>query len=252
MPKLESLITEDSHFKSKSKFIVQLFATSPNLRVYKGKLNARDIISINETRLNPNPFSNLIALQIILLSKELMEALATLDQLHLRYLHLGDSFTLTRYGKRPHRGVIDEEKEAFHRLLTKLNELEVLVSLCDFNLDKDTIKLMTMRQRNLKGAMMWFNVTSFDHEEAVELIDGIDRSDDHVALSSFEKMLLARDPMIDLSTFEFMVEDEGAKLFLQDEEIGFSIYAESDLHFNLFVKWSLSHPPMRRLLGIDF
>jgi len=232
--------------------VVPVFATAHQLRVFKGKLNTRDIISINQERLKQDAFSSLIALQIISLSYEQLGVLAKFGIPQLRYLYLGDSFSLTQCQLRPYQGLIDEEKDAFHRLLSNLSQLEVLVSLWDLDLDENTIKLLTKHNRRLKSAIMWFHMTSPQNEGAFESIDGRVDYDDQIALVSFQEMLLENDSSRDLSTFEFIVEDERSKSFLQNAKTGFSIYEESDLHLDLFDKWDLHHPAMRRQLGIGF
>lgn len=251
LPNLETLIIEDSHFMSASKFAVEVFATSHDLRVFKGKLEKGDITNIIEKKLNVNAFSNLIALQLISFSAGLMELLATLDQVQLRYLYLGDSFTLNRRQLRPYQGMIDEERNAFHVLLLKQNQLEVLVSLWDLDLDGRTIKIMTQEQQNLKSAMIRFHATSLDNVEAFVSINGEYEFDELDALISFEEMLLDKDPTRDLLAFEFVVEDWIAKEFLQDAETGFSIHEMQNVSRSSLEKLGLSHPTMRRQLGIN-
>lgn len=95
-------------------------------------------------------------------------------------------------------------------------------------------------------------MTDVSHVRLFDSIDESHQSKNHVALVSFEEMLLKKDPSIDLSTFVFLVEDERSKSFLQDARTGFSIYEDSDKHCDLVEKWSLSNPAMRRQLGIDF
>jgi len=49
-----------------------------------------------------------------------------------------------------------------------------------------------------------------------------------------------------------LVKDERSRSFLEEAMTGFSIYQHSEEHSDLFEKWGLSHPAMRRRLGIDF
>lgn len=200
MPKLETLIKEDSDRIYTSDFAVQAFTSSNNLQVFEGELYPYDIDSINKKRLNQDAFSNFIALQLISPESEMLEKLATLDQLQLRYLYLWDSYRLFKFRQQESQQDIDENRAAFHCVLSKQNQLEVLVSLWDVDVNRNTIKLMTKKQQNLKNALVSFSFTSVENEGS-ESTEGRGSSDVHDALISFEEMLLIRDPSRDLSDF---------------------------------------------------
>jgi len=229
-----------------------MFKNSRCLRVFKGKLTIGDITLFKAKGLKQNAFANLTALELVSVSPGVLSKLETLEQLPLRYLCLGDAFRKIKRRVHPYKIFTDKGKDAFDRLLSKLNQLEVLVSLWDVDLDVNTVKVMAKKQRSLKRALIRFRVASFDDEEGIESSDRRDNIDDQGALVSFEEMLLGTDPSINLSAFEFIVNNAKSKSYLQDAKTGFSIYRASEKQNEALDKWSLSHPAMRRHLGIDF
>lgn len=252
LPNLETLIVEEVGLRYRTKTVIDVFKNSRSLRVFKGRLEISDMARVKPIHQRQSAFAKLNALELVSISSEILLKLETLDELPLRYLCIGSVFTKIRRRGHTYRTYIDEEKDAFDRLLAKLNHLEVLVALWDADLDVKTLKIMTKKQRNLRSALIRFHVKSLDHEEGFESIDERDNSDDQVELVSFADMLLEKDPSIDLSAFEFIVNNVRSKTFLQDARTGFSIYRAIEKQDEVLDKWSLSHPLMRRQLGIDF
>lgn len=199
-----------------------------------------------------NTFSNLIALQLVSFATGVLAHLSKLDQLNLRYLCLGDSFTLTKTNVFPER-LKNEERDAFHLLLSRLNQLEVLISLVDFGEGESTIKVLTESKLNLKSAMLWFPITSQENIEDLEADEGIDLHDELSTLVSFQEVLIEKDPYVDLSAFEFIVANKESKTFLQEANTRFAIHNKhSDFHSSFYDKFELGNPIVRRKLGIDF
>jgi len=220
--------------------------------VFKGTLSIADLALVEANDHKPNAFANLAALELVSVFPALLSRLDTLGQLPLRYLCLGDAFQKIKRRSHPHIPSINEGKNALHRLLHKLNHLEVLVSLWNIDLDVTAIKIMTRKQRNPRSALLRYHIKCLDQEEGPESFDGRDNSDDQVELVAFADMLLEKNPSIDLAAFEFVVNNARSKTFLQDARTGFSIYRATDKHHEALDKWSLSHPLVRRQLGLDF
>lgn len=223
-----------------SKLVVDVFTTSQYLRVFKGRLMIGDLFNIEARNLNQDPFSNLVALQLVSFTTGVLGKLAKLDQLNLRYLCLGDRFSLIKTNVFPEQ-LKEKERDAFHLLLSRLDHLEVLALLVDFGQGENTIKLITEWKLNLKRAMLWFPIESQEN------------IDDLSTLTSFQEMLIEKDPSIDLSAFEFIVANKESRTFLQEANTCFAIHNKrSDFHSSFYDKFDLSNPVVRRKLMIDF
>eukprot|EP00210_Caulerpa_lentillifera_P006458 g6170.t1 len=253
LPKLEALILERSVRKCSSKFIVDAFTNSQTLQAYKGRLMIGDLMNIEVKCPNQNPFSKLVALDLVSFSAEVLDKLAKLDSLKLRYLKLGDDSNLTNIGLH-HQYMMDTLRRAFHNLLTRCCQLEVLISHLPKMMTNKTIDLLIDLQLPLKGAVFKLHAISSHNVEGFDAIDNPHYQFEHdvASLISLRDMLCGNDPDVDLSVFEIIVGNEAIRSELEKADTGFVISTTHSPLDKAPYNRGLKHPAMRRYLGIQF
>jgi len=149
--------------------------------------------------------------------------------------------------------MIKKERIFLNRLLSKLNRLEMLIFLFDFGCDSSTITLMTKLEVNFKQVVLKLEGFGSDLEVIDGAMDHKEINETQTSLVLFRDKVLSKDSMLDLSRFEFIVEDENSKRFFQDADTGFAIQTKRCiLQTEYYSRLSLDQPAMRRRLGIQF
>jgi len=129
-----------------------VLVSSDNLQVFRGSLNAEDLFVIDARKPVSNVFSKLIALDLKTFTESALEILAYIDNLQLRYLkvgHLDLGFESDE--------LYDEEgaRNSMHKLLSKLDKLEILITSNSVGITNDTIQLLTDLELNLNFAVLY-------------------------------------------------------------------------------------------------
>eukprot|EP00210_Caulerpa_lentillifera_P006450 g6162.t1 len=200
-----------------------------------------------------NPFSRLVALDLVSFSAEVLDKLAKLDSLKLRYLKLGDDSNLTNIGLH-HQYMMDTLRRAFHNLLTRCCQLEVLISHLPKMMTNKTIDLLIELQLPLKGAVFTLPTFSPENEGLFEPIDNLHYQYEHAVASliSLRDIFIKNDPDVDLSAFEIVVVVEAIRSELEKADIGFVISMRHSPLEKAPYNRGLEHPAMKRYLGIQF
>jgi len=150
LPKLECLIVENCRFSANVKTMVELVKSSRSFWAFKGRLTISDFTKLEAKSRKEASFANLEAYELITVWPILVRRLVPLD-MPPRYLCIGNYLLLLRFQLLPTEEVINKDMDAFYSLLSKLNLLEVLVILWSVQVNVETIKLLTKRQRKLKS-----------------------------------------------------------------------------------------------------
>eukprot|EP00210_Caulerpa_lentillifera_P008082 g7717.t1 len=246
---LEMLIVDQSIDCSNSSLVRRAFTNSNGLRGFRGELTSRLIMHIEARK--PMAFSNLIALELVIVPSEVLETLSNIDQLKLRYLKLGDTSDMQRHSISSSH-FEHSEIDDFYNLLSRLGQLEVLISMVPKRLNYKTIQVLTMLRLGLKQTVICLDCQNSHNQEYNEIEGIISQIDPQATIASFAKMLVKQDSSVDLSAFELIVDDEESRSVLQGANTGLSIYNRHDDRSLYYDTLSLSHPVMRRQLGIDF
>eukprot|EP00210_Caulerpa_lentillifera_P008081 g7716.t1 len=245
---LEMLIVDKSMNRSSSKIVRGDFINSSQLRGFKGELTSQLIMDIEAK--NSMAFSNLIALELAFVPSGVLKTLSKIDHLKLRYLKLGDTSDIKRHYISPAQ-FDRREIDTFYNLLSRLGQLKVLVAIFPMGLDCNSIQVLTMLRLDLTQACIRLDRLNSRHPRYNET-GNRGQADPQVTIASFANMLVEKDSSMDLSTFEFIVNNEVSRSLLQAANTGLSIYSKHDDRSLYYDSLSLSHPVMRRQLGIDF
>eukprot|EP00210_Caulerpa_lentillifera_P008080 g7715.t1 len=246
---MEMLILDGIRHYSSSNLVRGAFVNSNGLRGFRGELTSRLIMDICAR--NSMAFSNLIALELVSVEYRILETLSKIDQLKLRYLKIGTIFGLQGLCSFPNH-YRDKDIIAFHNLLSRLGQLEVLISMVPKGLNYKTIQVLTMLQLDLKQAVIYLDGSNSQNQDDNEIEGIIGQADPQATIASFANMLVEKDSPVHLSAFELIVDDEVSRSVLQGANTGLSIYSKHEERSLYYDTLSLSHPVMRKQLGIDF
>jgi len=193
-------------------------------------------------------FGNLIALDLVQYTFDVLEILADVDDLHLRYLGLGDVLPFDVFAS----GVVETTRlrGLLEKILPKLKMLEILKVNGDPGIGNSTIKLLTKLKLNLKFAVF---IESLAYKRIGGINNPIERDYwDAQVLEEFGQMLLSNDPGLDLSEFYFTVMEEEIPQDLREMNLGFTFISLEDHYEWEGCDVGLNFQSIRRLLGIDF
>jgi len=193
-------------------------------------------------------FGNLIALDLSSYSFVVLELLAEVDQLQLRYLGLGDLS--------PYYVLTDDVfetttlRDLLERILPKLKMLEMLKINGVPGIGSSTIKLLTELKLKLKLAVF---IESLMHKRCyiVEYPDETDYLEAEV-LRDFGQMLLSNDRELDLSDFYFIVVEDEIPHDLREMNLDFTFISVEDYYEIAGCDVGLDCQSIKRRLGIDF
>lgn len=190
-------------------------------------------------------FENLVALDLVSYTFDVLEILADVDHLHLKYLGLGRllPFVFFEPSDEPTR-----LQRLLERILPKLMTLELL-KVGAPGIGGNTIKLLTELKLNLKLGVFQ---ESIEHEPRDSVSDPNERDYfDAEVLADFEQMLLSNDPGLDLSEFFFIVDCEVLQDLIE-MKFGFTFISASDNDEMDVCDVTLSSQSIKQRLGIDF
>jgi len=193
-------------------------------------------------------FGNLIALDLPGYSYVVLEILAEVDHLQLRYLGLGD---LSPYLVWADNAVETARvRDLLARILPKLKTLEILKVNGIPGIGSSTIKLLTELKLNLKFGVF---IESVAHIRSHD-IDDPNEGDywEAQVLTDFGRMLLSNDPELDLSEFYFIVAEDEIPQDLREVNLGFTFISVEDCYEMEGCDVGLHFQSIKRRLGIDF
>lgn len=226
-----------------------VLVSSDNLQAFRGLLNLDDCTFIEAQKPLSNVFSRLFALDLENFTTAVIETLSQIDNLQLRYLRLGyydysseiDGF----YDE-------DETRSALHRLLPRLDQLEVLITSTSVTITNETIQLLTDLELGLSVAV-FYHAYLYAENEFEEMEPSFEKDPlQPDVLIAFGDMLLSKNPNLDLSKIQFVFVEGETWDSLEAEYTEFTFVPWLDDVDEASSHNDLCDPQMKRRLGINF
>jgi len=226
-----------------------ILETSPSLRVYQGPLDSADLLAIDVRNPVSLVFSKLVVLDLANFTAAVIEMLAQIDRMQLKYLRLGDQDHYSEVDGAPNE---DRSRNALHQLLPKLQKLEMLRTSEHVGVTNDTIQLMIDLKLNINWAVLYHSYFPIDfHGQGVIPPLEIDPLQPEV-LDAFRSMLLLRNPNIDLSEIRLILHEGKTVEALEAMNTGFTIIQRDAWGNPTIPVDELYDPKIKRRLNIDF
>eukprot|EP00210_Caulerpa_lentillifera_P007619 g7277.t1 len=245
LPNLEVFHSVPQLNKSLFRLKKIILTSSNSLKALSTCLETKEIEFIKKNPSAQNIFRNLVALETICYTSEVLELLLEVENLQLRYLGL-DYYKEQYYGDmtRPFaRSLIDQ-------LLTKLSKLEVLISSCSPGITNKTIELMSKLPLNLQFAV-FYEPAPFNEYDVAD-----DEEEVHFEISSlsgFSDALRLRCPDLDLTGIHFLMNcDEEQLRAFQEAGTGFTLATTRNNSYRKYTKYKLCHPKIKEMLDLSF
>lgn len=222
-----------------------VLASSQNLKAFRGPLTRDDWRHVDIQRSIHDVFRNLIALDLTDFSVEVLELLEGVGTLKLRYLRLGRFVDYgTSFGQ---CATLVRSRDLFHKLLTKLPELEVLIVLGLPGVNNATFELLTELEIGLSFAILCESHNSRFNDDSAE-VDTLKVE----TLVAFQTMLLSRNPDLDLSQLSVIVNGIESWNTLKNANTEMDVrHVTNTNHFTEQAFVGLNSPIMKRRIGID-
>eukprot|EP00210_Caulerpa_lentillifera_P007973 g7612.t1 len=256
LPKLEVYLSRgccvgDRRHRNTTKLNHDVLVFSRSLRVYSGSLTSQDLQTIEFKSSLSDILSKLIALEMTVVSPRVLEILSSIESLQLKYLRFDRLLNNRGYDEGAAERI---SSVAFHKLLSKLHKLEVLIVLSAPKITNATIQLLTKLEVKLSFALLDATKPRLDLNVN---FDSMFMQSDHMnpaVFTAFKDMLLSKKDQqnLDLSNIHFVVDgkDLWEKLNIMVPE--FTILRKEDGQQSVHVESELSNPKMRRRLGLEF
>eukprot|EP00210_Caulerpa_lentillifera_P007628 g7285.t1 len=197
-----------------------ILVSSNCLRAFRGCLYSNEIKFIDKHQPLENIFGNLIALDLIHFTTEVLEALIKVDTLQLKYLRLEEC--IVQYSRHMRR----KARSTFDQLLPKLKQLEIFIGIEDLGVTNTTINLIADLCVDLHIAVLYepksLSSSSDDGDSLIEEEILFDSE----TLSALSAMVSRRNPDLDLSKIHIV---------LDCDEAGMKNYCDADLGFSLLI-----------------
>lgn len=253
LPKLEIYLFSDIDFnRFTPKLKRDILCNVNSLRVLRASIEDEDVEDIQFVRPMTDVFQNLTALDLTKFSYNVLQILATIPNLQLKYLGLGKFPQGLNSSVQEYETNTARYREAFHQLLPRLKELEVLTTWFVPGITNETIQLLTDLESNLKFAVLAHSFVRVErtHNGSLRTMpaDPLDLS----LLTKFRDRLLLRNPRLDLSDFHFIVEEPELRDQLVTSDVGFTITYLRNYLSEYYALSGLCCPTMRNRLSINF
>lgn len=225
---------------------------SRDLWHFGGTLSIEDLLAINAQCPLTEVFSKLKILELNRFTSSVLETLASVDNLQLRYLRLGahDRLSDVTKGKVLSREIA---RQCFHQLLRKLNKLEMLRTSSDIVTMNDTVQLLTDLQLNLSFVVLCQLKLGLYYKEDYENPPFELEPLTLDVLLAFRTMLMSRNPSIDLAKIQFVLNEGEALDAFKEMDTGFTfLKLHADFDFTQEAGPELHDPIVKQHLGINF
>lgn len=238
LPKLEFYCVNLISYDGTSSLSTNVLCTCDSLRYFGGSLEIYQTLEANTRIRLQHAFGNLVALDLTYYTVELLDILADLDDLQLRYFRLG--WQDYRDISTEFRG--EHARDILEKIVGKLKMLEIFIAINEQGIGNNTIKQFTKMKLNLKLVSFreCANIDDLPERDGWEVDD----------LVKFSQMLLSNDPELDLSQFCFLVKEESVPQDLKEMNIGFTFIVQGD--GPNWYDFTLNDIRIKRRLGINF
>lgn len=253
MPSLEVYLCSESNFDEHSQQVKRDILCSVNrLRVLRASIQDRDIEDIQSVRPMNDIFHHLIALDLTYFSDNVLQMLATIPNLQLKYLRLGSCRDEYIFQEQEYEITTTRYRDLFHHLLPRLRKLEVLETWFVPGVINETIQLLIDLDLKLKFAVLGHSFVSLEpyrvHDMRRMAADPLDPN----LLTEFRDRLLLRNSELNLSDFHFVFAEPELRESLSATDIGFTFTYERSYTSEDYLLNGLCYPAIRNRLNINF
>jgi len=207
---------------------------------------------IQSTRPMEDVLRHLTALDLTRFTDNVLQMLATIPDLQLKYLRLGETLDAFHLSAQEYEIITARYRDAFHQLLPKLWKLQVLETTFVPGVTNETIQLLTDLDLNLHFAVLANSCVTLESDQPhiTHMVPG-DPLDPNL-LTEFRDRLLRRNADLDLSNFHFRITDRESRAQLLAADIGFKFPNIFSCNSRDEVVSELCYPAMRNRLNIHF
>lgn len=242
-PNLEFFYSNQSYGNHTSAINTEILISFESLLYFGAQFEFSQIPDLDTRIRMHRAFENLIALDLVRYNVNVLEILANIDDLKLKYFRVGERQFLDN----AHKDLLEEARsmDLLDKIVGKLKKLEILIARAQPGIRNDTIKVLTQAKSSLQ-------VGSFHEYDKMYEIRSMTIEWDPDVLVKFGEMLLSKDPQLDLTQFCFVVMNEDRLQELKELNIGFMFWCPKNWWRSLDYDIGLNDPGIKRRLGINF